>query len=739
MRRATLLAVTLSLFSALVRPVIVQTGPLFDVRQNGAAGNGVALDTFSINKTIESCAAAGGGTVYFPAGTYLSGTILLKSNVTLWLASGATVVGSRNLADYRSAVDGDHWFDALVLAKGVQNVAIIGRGLIDGNKIRDPNGEEKIRGPHAILFYDSQNITVRDISIKDSGNYSLILRSCKGVNVEGINVHGGWDGINMWDTLDATISNCRIYAGDDGLAGRYWQNVTVTNCVLNASANAIRVGGRNVLIADSIIYGPGESRHGTSLRHRTEAGFQILPNGSGAANKFATPGPIDNMVLSNITMINVGTPFYVAYSSDAPYSVNNLGVGRIIVNNLVALDAGKIPIYISAPPNNPAKSIILNNVRVTVAGGANETQSEGQGFSPFSILQSYGVYARNVQNLELHDVKFDSTLPDLRPALFGEHVGTVELDRFHPAITAADGAPPIQLAGVHRLVIDGVEPSSASVQITSVNIPQSSVIANDPFAVTVAVANTGPAGLANITMQVGKETVERSVVLRANEKGNIMFANLRVSAAGPLEIRSGELSRRMDVLPSLNGHAVENPFKVFHNTTADLRQLGDNSFFIRAEGDYPVMQYDDQYGAIYQPGGLPREGTVIVKLENPELRTNWQGRVGIIVRNDVSKPGDSGGYLVLDSSPAAGSYLEWSTDNGKSLNEHSEFVGYTVWPHWLKLERHGNQFIGYSSEDGNNWTEIGKVDLPGTHDVLDVGMFAFRSSARFLEWKIQGR
>ena len=194
-------------------------------------------------------------------------------------------MGSRDLADYRSAVDGDHWFDALVLAKGVHNVAIFGRGLIDGNKIRDPNGEEKIRGPHAVLFYDSENITVRDISIKDSGNYSLILLSCKGVNVEGINVHGGWDGINMWDTLDATISNCRIYAGDDGLAGRYWQNVTVTNCVLNASANAIRVGGRNVLIADSIIYGPGESRHGTSLRHRTEAGFQILPNGSGAANK----------------------------------------------------------------------------------------------------------------------------------------------------------------------------------------------------------------------------------------------------------------------------------------------------------------------------------------------------------------------------------------------------------------------------------------------------------------------
>ena len=407
-----------------------QTTPSCDVKHFGATGDGVTLDTGNINKAIDACAAAGGGTVFFPAGTYLSGTVFLKSNITLWLDSGAVLLGTKDLAQYGTAVDGQDWYDALILAKDTHNAAIIGHGTIDGNRVSNPKGEERIRGPHAVLFYDCQNTTVRDVNIQNSGNYSLIFRSCENVNIDGLTTHGGWDGINMHDTKNATISNCHLFTGDDSLAGRYWENVTVSNCVLNAAANAIRVGGRNVLIANSVIYGPAESEHGTSLRHRTEAGFQILPNGNGASNKYAAPGPVDNMVLSNLTMINVGTPIYIAYSADAAYSNGNLGVGRIIVNNLTVLGAGKTPLYISAPPNNPAKSFILNNVRMTFAGDANEVQSQGQGFSPFSILQSYAVYARNVENLELHDVRVDFTREDLRPALFGDGIGVLDLDRF---------------------------------------------------------------------------------------------------------------------------------------------------------------------------------------------------------------------------------------------------------------------------------------------------------------------
>ena len=251
--------------------------------------------------------------------------------------------------------------------------------------------------------------------------------------------------------------------------------------------------------------------------------------------------------------------------------------------------------------------------------------------------------------------------------------------------------------------------------------------------------NSGPAGLVNVSLRIGNETVTRSILLAENEKARISFLNLRFASAGELELRVGDLEKRLQIAPSLAGHAADGPYREFHNTTADLHQLGDDSFYIRSDGDYPVLQYADQYGAIYLPGGLPLHATVVVKLEDPELRTNWLGRVGIMVRNDISKPGESPGYVVLDSSPAAGSYLEWSDDEGRSLNKHSEFEGYTTWPHSLKLERRGDEFIGYSSEDGNEWTEIGQAKVRGCNDNLDVGMFAFRDSARFEDWKVVKR
>lgn len=103
-----------------------QTTPSCDVKYFGAAGDGVTLDSANINKAIDACAAAGGGTVFFPAGTYLSGTLLLKSNITLWLDSGAVLLGTKDLAQYRTAVEGQDWYDALILAKDTHNTAIVG-------------------------------------------------------------------------------------------------------------------------------------------------------------------------------------------------------------------------------------------------------------------------------------------------------------------------------------------------------------------------------------------------------------------------------------------------------------------------------------------------------------------------------------------------------------------------------------------------------------------------------------
>ena len=93
--------------------------------------------------------------------------------------------------------------------------------------------------------------------------------------------------------------------------------------------------------------------------------------------------------------------------------------------------------------------------------------------------------------------------------------------------------------------------------------------------------------------------------------------------------------------------------------------------------------------------------------------------------------------MILASSPAAGSYLEWSTDDSGRLNWHTEFEGYSLWPHWLKLERRGTRFTGYSSADGKHWNKLGDADVPAAQNVLDVGMFAFRSGAQFEDFRIE--
>ena len=121
----------------------------------------------------------------------------------------------------------------------------------------------------------------------------------------------------------------------------------------------------------------------------------------------------------------------------------------------------------------------------------------------------------------------------------------------------------------------------------------------------------------------------------------------------------------------------------------------------------------------------------MVQVENPELRSNWLGRVGLIVQNDIAKPGESKGYAILACWPAAGVSFEWDSDGNGVLDEHTNFDGYTLWPQWLKLERDGDRLSGYSSTDGRQWTKVGETHLAGLFEVMDAGVFVYRDSARF--------
>jgi hypothetical protein len=220
---------------------------LYDVRDHGARGDGLAPDTAAINRAVAACAGAGGGQVRFPPGRYLSGTVRLRNKVTLHLEAGATLIGTPNLADYEQfsppagvfeATFKPSWHRALVLGVGVDDVAIEGDGAIDGNKVRDPAGEERMRGPHTILFGQSKGIAIRGVTIRDSANYAVLLEDCSQVVISGLVITGGWDGIHFRGWPEKP---CRGKRTDHSRLSVLWPRA-VSAPVLRPHQHALRCG-----------------------------------------------------------------------------------------------------------------------------------------------------------------------------------------------------------------------------------------------------------------------------------------------------------------------------------------------------------------------------------------------------------------------------------------------------------------------------------------------------------------
>ena len=254
---------------------------VFNVRDFGAKGDGVTKDTAAVQKAIDAAHAAGGGEVLLPAGTYLSGSIFLKSRIDFHLAQGAVLKGSPDPADYNAAditpqnaaspLKGDNTSGAhLVMCIGQTDVTLSGPGKIDGNVsafLKDKDGKHARSKRHIvwrtsqmIWFVDSQRIRIRDLEIADAPYWSCFILNCSHVAVSGCYIHTcrkphtyNGDGLDIDRCKYVTVSDCRIDTADDCITLRasYGKRlaeaqdcayITVANCVLSSSCNAIRLG-----------------------------------------------------------------------------------------------------------------------------------------------------------------------------------------------------------------------------------------------------------------------------------------------------------------------------------------------------------------------------------------------------------------------------------------------------------------------------------------------------------------
>ena len=525
---ATLIAILLAFGS-----IAQAENSTFNVRSYGATGDGKTLDTAALNKAVAACAEAGGGQVLVPAGAYLSATVHLKSKVTLKLDAGARIIGASDLAQYAWPTQfPDPWHRALILGDGVENVAIVGPGVIDGNKVPDPDGEEHMRGPHAVLFANSHHIAIRDVCIQDAGNYAVLLRVASQVEVRGVKITGGWDGVHFRGRKDepcrdVSITDCEFYTGDDCIAGFYWQDTLIDHCIINSSCNGIRLIGpaQGLIIHDCLIFGPGRHEHRTSReKHRTNmlAGLCLQP---GAWEQ--TQGAMDDVKISDITMYDVTTPLHLSLKA------GNVA-GRITIDRLTATGAYLAAASIESWAEAPIDHVTLRDVSLQFTGGAAPRQGKVQVKAPgvdARPLPSWGLYAKNIRTLDLENVRLGVDKPDGRPAILAEGVASLTLDTVRLPLGPASATLALSEVLDVRRRDSGIETVAAKCVSLQAGVEPCSVVA------TVQNPGSNP-GLSRIDLSVDGQTSCRWVWLAPGAQTQVVFLGL---APGKHEVRCGEV------------------------------------------------------------------------------------------------------------------------------------------------------------------------------------------------------
>jgi len=223
------------------------------------------LITGVIQKAIDSCSNNGSGIVYFPAGKFLTGSLRLRSKVTIHLEKGALLEGSAKYQDYEN--------DAFLYGKDLSDIRIEGDGIIDGVDCYNPSGEEGFRGPHCIKLLNCKRIYISGITIQNSANWAINCRYCSLGNITKVKIKGGHDGIHTRFCNGFKVTGCDLRTGDDAFAGNDNKDFEITHCMVNSSCNGFRMGCLNLIVSYCTIWGPGEYMHKIQKRNNMLSAF----------------------------------------------------------------------------------------------------------------------------------------------------------------------------------------------------------------------------------------------------------------------------------------------------------------------------------------------------------------------------------------------------------------------------------------------------------------------------------
>jgi polygalacturonase len=450
----------------------------YNVLDFGAKSGGTIVNTKQIQAAIDKCTQNGGGQVIIPAGEFLSGTLILKDKVELYLSENAVLKGSPDFKDYpyldvkfESLFKDKFYYNkektiqeyrAFIFAEATHGVSITGYGTIDGNGGspsfqlgNDASSKSSMERPMLILMIDSRDVRIHNVHIRNSAYWMQNYLACENVHIHGIRVfnHCNYnnDGIDI-DSKNVVIENCDIDADDDAIClkshdpDRFCENIVIRNCTVRSNCNGIKMGTgslggfRNVRI-DNITYGGASEYKVRSLAVKQKLTY-IEPDIplmlAGLAIENVDGGITDNITVSNLFMQNVQTPIFIKLGNRTPRRSKNpsspavAGLSNIKIDNVVARSHSKITSSITGYPGNDVQNIELNNIRISSMGTVtadeipavlpeNEKNYPENGMFGH-VLPSNGLYIRHAKGIVLNNITFEVRNPDARPDIIFDDV-----------------------------------------------------------------------------------------------------------------------------------------------------------------------------------------------------------------------------------------------------------------------------------------------------------------------------
>jgi polygalacturonase len=460
------------------------TPGMFDVARYGAVGDGKALDSPAINKAIDAAAAAGGGTVYFPAGTFLSGSIHLKSNIALYLEQGSTILATDDHTAYDSAEPNQwdklqdfghsHFHNSLIWGESLENISILGPGRIYGKGLI--RNQSQPTGNKAIALKLCRNVTIKDISILMGGWFAILATGVDNMTIDNVKIDTNRDGMDIDSDRNVRISNVSVNSPyDDGIClksdyalgfARATENVTITNSQVSGYDNGTFLDGtyqRKTFDKPDSAGPTGRVKFGTE----SNGGFKNITISNvvfdycrGLALETVDGGLLEDVAISNVTMRDIAnSPIFLRLGSRmrAPEGTPVGALRRINISNFVVYNAD--PRYgsiISGIPGHDIEDVKLSNIRIYYQGGGTKAQAalvppEGEKTYPeprmFGEIPAYGFFIRHVKGIEMNDVQVSYMNEDLRPAILVESVQGMEIGNLKAQ----------HAAGVPALVLNNVE------------------------------------------------------------------------------------------------------------------------------------------------------------------------------------------------------------------------------------------------------------------------------------------